>query len=529
MSKCYPLSFLRRPSAWSLLAALTVIAVAPLSAEPRDVVNLYSQAVLDDFAGRIEPVVQAIVKDNVEPYVNSNDVARLRTMLFLFPQGRDLVGFTSDPAGDAVIIPILSLKFLNDFIYVTSREVKEGAKARPLSPFIYIGLLKYRRANEFPDSALPTPFEAFGITHNELQMPISVDRDVVLDYQWNIRGALVFIISHEIGHVLLNHTGHPSIKHEEEADAFAVSIVERSGVSPGGIVDLFNIFALWSPVPGDPGLEKAQQESPHPLNGARIRSVVASFLDRKRFYPGAEDSDARVVALANLAEGLGKEADGLDNLQQSVGNREVALHFDLNALPNRNYSLIPRKLLTSEDGQRSQLVGAARQALTGIQGNLDALGQDIQAIGSAHVVMSKSLDNNTPADFVSGLSFEYTLLGKANDINNIIGSLISEAKGKLSADNRNSLAESITKMEQLADALKQLAVMIKGHATQRTAFQQQLGLYLARLSQIPGDDARSLEKDITNLNPAHLDDVMTQQKIILSSATVVLKTLRQSN
>lgn len=186
--------------------------------------------------------------------------------------------------------------------------------------------------------------------------------------------------------------------------------------------------------------------------------------------------------------------------------------------------LIPSNRLAADDGNQSQFGAAAQQGLTSLLGNLDDLGRDIQGIRDAHALMAKTINTDTPEALTAGLDFELKLLGQAINTNNMVGALITEAKGKLGADGQASLAESLIKMGQVADSLKQLDIAIKSRTSQRESLEQQLKGMAAGL-QMSGGDAQSLANNIANLYPTHLDGVMMQQELVLSSAITILHTI----
>jgi hypothetical protein len=84
--------------------------------------------------------------------------------------------------------------------------------------------------------------------------------------------AQAFILAHELGHLRFHHLG-SSIANEKAADAFAIDLIERTGVQPLGIMVFFMADAQMADYPPPP-------DATHPLSAERLRALAERLSDR---------------------------------------------------------------------------------------------------------------------------------------------------------------------------------------------------------------------------------------------------------
>src|SRR5690606_9968418 len=143
----------------------------------------------------------------------------------------------------------------------------------------YTAILKYGTP---PAGGFPPPLKALGIPEHALDDP-KVD-ELALGHFVTAR---TFLLLHEMGHVMQDRQGRQartyaeSVRNEQEADAFAATVMRRTRLPPIGILIFFMADAHWSGFP-------ASGRDTHPLSGARVRAL-ADHLDNPRLAKQLRD------------------------------------------------------------------------------------------------------------------------------------------------------------------------------------------------------------------------------------------------
>ena len=168
--------------------------------------------------------------------------------------------FYARPDAGTVHVPIASVRFVDDLATLVAWVDRKGCAPEYVQTYLW-ALLREGRA-------LPPPLAAFGI-----------DRDAALADPWVndvsgkiLKSALFFIFAHEVGHLLLGHTGGlegaDSQAQEIAADAFALDRFAALGTPPAGIV-LYFMATRWL----EPGAAAAGDIT-HPVSPDRLRAVA---------------------------------------------------------------------------------------------------------------------------------------------------------------------------------------------------------------------------------------------------------------
>ncbi|HXH12601.1 MAG TPA: hypothetical protein VNP04_22885 [Alphaproteobacteria bacterium] len=182
------------------------------------------------------------------------------------------------PANRAnIVFPIFSLKFLDDLCTAYAWLQVKGYGVETVSE--YTAILKYGTP---PAGGFPPPLKALGIPEHALNDPKV--HELALGHFVTAR---TFLLLHEMGHVMQNRQGRQartyaeSVRHEQEADAFAATVMRRTPLPPIGILIFFMADAHWSGFP-------ASGRDTHPLSGARVRAL-ADHLDNPRLAKQLRD------------------------------------------------------------------------------------------------------------------------------------------------------------------------------------------------------------------------------------------------
>ncbi len=242
---------------------------------------------------------------------------------------------------NVVRLPVLSLLFLEDLCTAYAWLYLNQYSLETIDE--YVTMLKYKHPSKFPERRYLNPLEALQIPENALS-----DKKVDALSLRLRNEAYMFILSHELGHVLFNHPSYSEVSrsearmNEESADQFALDLMERpmsvpteegvtTAVIPMGAILYFQAQVYFMPNQGQLSNEELKQLT-HPLTSDRLKKM-AVWLD-KAAERGNYGSDSNF--LSYLAPRLLKIAEILEikDLQKCMA--VVADRADI-------FSLAPRK------------------------------------------------------------------------------------------------------------------------------------------------------------------------------------------
>ena len=269
--------------------------LAPPSFPPafaKDMGSLYDEHALAYWQPRFEENIRWNVDNVIWPRLHAQERQQLGDVNLCFP----LRGHSKDPlefyarlgvADDAcaqlsppvVVLPIQSIKFFDDLSVAHAWLWRNGYG--PDTALEYASMLKYGEPGRF-GGRFPAPLPA-------LQIPDGALADPVVDEQAQklLKSAIVFLVLHELGHVLHGHPGYDAISaaqaqaNEQEADRFALTVMRRIGVAPFGMVFWFQTGAYLTPNRGDFQSDDAHAEwlrqATHPVTEDRLRAIAAEL------------------------------------------------------------------------------------------------------------------------------------------------------------------------------------------------------------------------------------------------------------
>jgi hypothetical protein len=225
-----------------------------------------------------------------------------------------LDAFSYTKAGvPTVVIPVLSLKFIEDLSVVYAWRHVSGYSLQPID--IYLAMLKYRRPADFPGGRIPDPLTALGVPPHILNQDKSVN---ALSLRFR-NSAWSFILAHELGHLRFGHPGNKQVppevsqRNEMEADDFAVSLLSRSDTIPMGMILWFKVSIAYFKNRADFCTDAAYREwmlseATHPvsperllhlakaLNQAAQESLSPEKAKAMRFIAGKSAEMAKIVS-----------------------------------------------------------------------------------------------------------------------------------------------------------------------------------------------------------------------------------------
>jgi hypothetical protein len=214
------------------------------------------------------------------------------------------------PSGGAVVMPIFSLKFLDDLCIAYAWLQVNSFSLETISE--YTAMLRYK---EPPAGGHPAPLAALRIPSNALD-----DRRVDELALGHFVTARTWLLLHELGHVYHRHAPASyaeSRGNEQQADEFATRVMRRTPLPPLGILVFFMADAHWAGYP-------SAEEDTHPLSGARVRTLAGAVEDR------------------GLAAGLRALAELLDDPDIRAGFVATGKAADASTLAPRRPGALPR-------------------------------------------------------------------------------------------------------------------------------------------------------------------------------------------
>lgn len=309
--------------------------------------SVYDDQTIAYWRGRYEPHIRENF-DTLLAYLSPSEraaIANVRLDVSLRDPD-DPFGYNANAA--RIRISAASVKFFDDIALATAWLLSNRYSNESVA--YYADVLKYRRPIAFSAGVYPQPLPALGIPANA-----SSDASVNDPALKILSNAIVFIMAHEIGHVLYRHdtagTAREKQQKEMQADAFAIEMFRRMGAPPLGLPVFLFVATFMTDNRGDFDSDSAYAaaiaRASHPITGIRLKALANairqspdSFLRHERDVARMR---SRLLSTANDIEGIGNLLD--DSLLQRHSNI-VGLQIPLAELrPRRpNESWVPAKL-----------------------------------------------------------------------------------------------------------------------------------------------------------------------------------------
>jgi predicted Zn-dependent protease len=169
-------------------------------------------------------------------------------------------------------------------------------------------MLRYKPASAFSGGRYPPPLEALGIPSDAL----SDERVDGLSLRLR-NSAVAFVLLHELGHILYGHGGYKGISkeqaraNEQQADRFALEVMERTKTIPMGAVMFFQTQAYSLPHRGqfssDAEWERyLESEETHPMTTDRLHAMARYMNSAARRESRPAEADSLVYIATRLTE-----------------------------------------------------------------------------------------------------------------------------------------------------------------------------------------------------------------------------------
>lgn len=275
-----------------LLVALTLTLLAAMTRADA----LYTAAELEQTRARSADLIVDVLRRDIIANLPAAQISAAATVRVQFPARGDYpLAFWSYPSQDLIVLPLESLRFFGDLSLVYAWFDNRQCTVEPVQAYALHVLAG--------NTDVP-PLRAFGLVRDSViaahrQDPFTGQMLSADDLSQKLfSSALYFIMAHELGHILLNHTGglkgQISQAQEREADRFALEHFARVGTAPIGMLYFYMVHWFVDP------FGEAQSGHSHPLSADRVLSLADEILYRISDFTWREPSEApiRQAALA---------------------------------------------------------------------------------------------------------------------------------------------------------------------------------------------------------------------------------------
>ena len=305
------------------------------AAHAQDVQRLYAPATLEGMAPRYRPNLRAMWQEDFLARLSPEERLSAGAVTIDMPlvgAGKYPLDFYSDPPSRQVVVPISSVKFVDDMAVAFAWYERMGCDTGPISD--YAAVLRVRAGD-----ASGSPLEALGVPGAALE-DLSVD-DVA---QKILKSTIYFVTAHEYAHVMLHHKDYGSLtapqaqQQEIDADAFALEVMRRIGVPPTALAFFFLIATRLEPSPADFASPQDYErywrhQATHPVSAQRIAKVADGLeADIDAFASLQADPVAWRRRLQEAASELRQIAATLDDAGMRRFLAQRARTVDLSAL-----------------------------------------------------------------------------------------------------------------------------------------------------------------------------------------------------
>lgn len=299
----------------ALIAVALLLAAIPWAARADDWRGFYNESVLKYWEKEMPPGIRENMEEVIWPKLTAKEkqAAGAVTLKFPLELQDSLLNFYAVWGGgkSEITLPISSLRFYGDVALAYAWLNRNGYSLDSVTD--YLGMIKYQWPEKLKGTAYG-PLEALGIPANARD-----DAATMRVFQKAFEQAVVFILGHELGHLVYRHPHYDRITpseaqhNEEEADAFGLEIMRRIGEPPLGMVLYFTVRAhLESPEIRDGKVISGG--STHPLTSARVRALAAGIeKNAAAFSRTSLDVEKTAAGLIKVSAKLNEIADGLDD------------------------------------------------------------------------------------------------------------------------------------------------------------------------------------------------------------------------
>jgi hypothetical protein len=262
-----------------LALTLVMTSCGAAAAFGQNVSRLYPREKLEADAVRWVEQIRAEYRETIFPQLTDTERAAVSAVKIEVP----ISGPKGDPFefytdGSTIYLPALSLRFYSDLCVANAWLNAHGYDGTTVRD--YVGWL-FRQAAASSRAPLPPVFRTLGVSDDARQEAAVANRA-----DRNFGNTIVFLLAHEVGHVLKKHRTdlRDSIekrKQEIEADAFAIEMMRRVGQLPVGLELWFDVERIRHVAPTEFPTETEWQKYlaslNHPVTTERLDALAVAI------------------------------------------------------------------------------------------------------------------------------------------------------------------------------------------------------------------------------------------------------------
>jgi hypothetical protein len=273
--------------ALSLRIAAVLFPLVLLAAAPAARGQLYTPAELEPDAARLKSFVQKVYAIGFKPSLRPEEVEALGTFEFAFPMpkpGDDALNFAATTDGRYLIMPLISLKFVDDM--ATAYAWLHHNRMSLSTIDLYFAMLRYREAGKWPGGRPQKILDALGVPHDAYKTSKPVD-----DMSLRLRNeTIAFVLAHELGHILYRHkpmdqiSSRQALADENQSDRFALDLMKRTSTPPFGPLlffqaQLYSLLHRHEFDTEDDWQRYVQRNMTHPVSIDRMKAMAVFMRD----------------------------------------------------------------------------------------------------------------------------------------------------------------------------------------------------------------------------------------------------------
>jgi hypothetical protein len=304
----------------SLLVASCVLigSFAAFAATKSDLSEFYSDEDLAQRKSRTAPKLARVFREQVATNLGAEYRSSAKKVRVEFPlrsEDHSPLGFYSKPGEATICIPISSIQFFDDLCICWAWQVEMGYGFDNI--FAYLGSIRQGTTPKDNLGRPLPPLTAMSIPATAIQARRVED---TVDKMFG--SAIVWIMGHELAHVVFRDPGYWSVPAKEaqaaemRADAFATDVMRRLGVVPVGITYYFLDNLAMEANRYDFQNEAdwnvyAQKQRTHPLTKARLVGLSQALRNNPSDFARVEPEQRpdTVIKTALLIEQIGLKSD----------------------------------------------------------------------------------------------------------------------------------------------------------------------------------------------------------------------------
>ena len=272
-----------------------VVLVFCTGALAADFSSLYDVEKLKNDRQRLRDDLDLVIAQEITPFLTAEQLHAFSRIELATPLSAMLDANPLDfysPGDRKITIPLMTIAFVEDMAQAYSWLWANHYSSRTVDE--YLGMLRERRPDDFPNQRYPSPLVALHIPPNAMTDP------AVASMAKRVRGTtLSFILLHQMGHLSYVPSSEDAAMRrnrldgaEERADAFALEVMKKNSETPAGLLMLIHgMMYLPAAPPKD-----------HPVSEGRLKAM-ADFLDSRvrEFSNGRPDRQLARIAIQSLA------------------------------------------------------------------------------------------------------------------------------------------------------------------------------------------------------------------------------------